>query len=56
MVSAPQEDLDKFREADIPTVSGEEFDEALENLDERRRRLLAVVYADAWNWPSMKNE
>lgn len=31
-------------------VSDEEFAEALDNLDERRRKLLGMVQSDAWHW------
>lgn len=43
--------LDQLRAAGIPTVSDEEFAEALNQLSERRRRLLSLVNADARNWP-----
>ena len=52
----PPPDLDRLREADIPTVSDEEFAEALADLDERRRKLLATVEADAWDWPPLEEE
>ncbi|SEP82142.1 potassium channel family protein [Natrinema salaciae] len=44
-------DLERLREDDIPTVSDEEFAAALEDQTERRQQLLAIVEADAWEWP-----
>ncbi|MWV41614.1 potassium channel family protein [Natrialba sp. INN-245] len=49
----PDPDLDRLRKAGVPTVADEEFEEALEELSERRRKLLGVVRADAWNWPPL---
>ncbi|MFP8952804.1 ion channel [Natrialbaceae archaeon A-arb3/5] len=48
----PEPDLDRLREAGIETVSDDEFAAALDELSERRRKLLGVVRADAWYWPS----
>lgn len=48
----PSPDLDCLRDADIPTVSDEEFADALDDLDERRRQLYAVLEASGWSWPS----
>ena len=47
----PPPDLDLLRKDDIPTVSDEEFAEAIEDLSHRRRQLLGAVQADAWHWP-----
>ncbi|WP_336344511.1 ion channel [Halalkalicoccus ordinarius] len=52
----PAPDLDRLRDAGIPTVSDEEFDDAMEDLDERRRRLLAMIEADARYWPPVEDE
>ena len=49
-------DLDRLREARVPTVSDEEFGEAVADLDERRQQLLGVVRADAWLWPPFDDE
>ena len=46
----PPPDLDKLREAGIPTVSDEEFSRALEELKERRKQLLGMMRNDGWNW------
>jgi hypothetical protein len=54
--SPPRPDLDRLRDADIPTVSDEEFADAIKDQQERRRRLLAMVEADAWYWPPLENE
>jgi hypothetical protein len=47
-------DLGRLQEDDIPTVSDEEFAEALAEVTDRRRHLLAVVEADAWEWPPLE--
>ena len=47
----PPPSLTSLRRAGIPTVADAEFDGALEALEQRRRRLLGAVHADAWNWP-----
>ncbi len=47
----PPPDLDRIREAGVPTVPDAEFADALDDHDERRRKLLGVVTADAWHWP-----
>jgi hypothetical protein len=47
----PPPDLDRLRTAGVPTVSDDEFAVALEDLTDRRRKLLAIVRADAWHWP-----
>ncbi|MFC6716773.1 two pore domain potassium channel family protein [Natrialbaceae archaeon GCM10025810] len=52
----PPPELDRLREEGIPTASDESFEDALEDLRERRRYLLAVVEADAWHWPPLDGE
>ena len=47
----PPPSLAAVRDAGIPTVDDAAFAEALHRLDDRRRRLLGVVQADAWTWP-----
>ncbi|WP_222918806.1 potassium channel family protein [Natrinema sp. SYSU A 869] len=47
----PSPDLARLREDDIPTVSDDEFEDALEDLTERRQHLLGIVRGDAWEWP-----
>jgi hypothetical protein len=47
----PPPDLDRLREHGIPTVSDEALAEQIDDLTERRRKLLAVVNSDAWHWP-----
>jgi len=49
-------DLDRLRDDGIPTVSDDEFTDTLEDVDERRRRLLALVEADAWYWPPLDDD
>jgi hypothetical protein len=52
----PPPDLDRLRAAGIPTVSDREFAEALAERDDSRRRLLGAVEADAWYWPTEKDD
>ena len=48
----PPPNLARLREEDIPTVSEDQFGDALEELAERRQKLLGVAEADAQEWPS----
>ena len=48
----PPPELDHLREAGVPTVSDEEFADALADLEERRRQLRAVIEASGREWPS----
>lgn len=48
----PPPSLDRLRKADIPTVSDDQFGDALDELSERRRKLFGVAEADAQKWPS----
>ncbi len=50
----PAPDLASLREADIPTVTDDEFARSLDRLDDRRRRLLGLIEADARQWPSVE--
>lgn len=50
----PSPDLDRLREVGIPTVSDDEFAEELDESEERRRKLLGMVQADAWEWQPKK--
>ncbi|THE63871.1 two pore domain potassium channel family protein [Salinadaptatus halalkaliphilus] len=50
----PEPDLERIREDGVPTVSDEEFASALTALVDRRRKLLGVVEADAWEWPPVE--
>lgn len=47
----PPPDLGRLRAAGVPTVSDSEFADALAGQEERRRKLLGMVRADAWPWP-----
>ncbi|MFD1600822.1 hypothetical protein [Halobellus rarus] len=47
----PPPDSDRLRSEGVPTVSDDEFADALDELSERRRKLLGIVTADAWHWP-----
>lgn len=49
-------DLDRLRDADLPTVSDREFDRSLDELEDRRRSLLGIVEADAWHWPPIHEQ
>lgn len=46
----PPPDLGPLRAAGIPTVADADFAQRLEELEEHRRMLLAVVRSDAWEW------
>ena len=50
----PPPDLDALPDEGIPTVSAEEFDKSLDELRERRRKLLALVELDARQWPELE--
>lgn len=34
----------------MPTVDADQWDDAVAQLDERRRRLHGIVAGDAWTW------
>ncbi|ESP90153.1 potassium channel family protein [Candidatus Halobonum tyrrellensis] len=46
----PAPDLDRLREAGVPTVSDEAFDRRVAELADRRRDLLGLVEADGHRW------
>ncbi|MFB6164579.1 MAG: potassium channel family protein [Haloarculaceae archaeon] len=46
----PAPDLSYLRDHDAPTVSEAEFQAALDDLEDRRRKLLGMVRSDAWEW------
>lgn len=46
----PPPDLDRLRQLGIPTVNDADFAAALEQLTDRRRKLLGLVRNDGWNW------
>ncbi|WP_222919875.1 potassium channel family protein [Natrinema sp. SYSU A 869] len=48
----PAQDLEPLRDAGVPTVPDEMFDESVENLSERRRLLLGLVESDVRQWPT----
>jgi hypothetical protein len=52
----PPPDLDRLRDAGVPTVSDEDFAARLDELTERRRKMRGVVTADAWRWPTVNDE
>lgn len=52
----PPPDLNRLSNADIPTVSDEEFSDTLEDLSKRRRKLFGAVIADEWYWPPVNDE
>lgn len=49
----PPPDLNRLREAGVPTVRDERFAESVRELDDRRKRLLGMVQSDAWRWPPL---
>lgn len=52
----PAPDLNRLRSMGIPTTDSAVFNEALAELDERRRNLLGMIRADAWPWPEENYE
>ncbi|MCB2411904.1 hypothetical protein LGT39_03460 [Demequina sp. TTPB684] len=46
----PAPSLDRLRTAGIPTVTDEEFADALAGFEEHRRRVLGLVRNDGWVW------
>ncbi len=48
-------DLDRLRDAGLPTVLDRAFAEAISTLSERRRTLLGMVEADARTWPPQQS-
>ena len=51
----PPPNLQRLRQANIPTVDDAMFAQALQELAERRTRLLALVRNDGWSWSSMED-
>lgn len=49
-------DLDRVREAGVPTVPNDDFAAAVEGESGRRRKLLGIVRSDAWHWPPYDDE
>ena len=47
----PTPTLAALRQADIPTVTDEQFEAAIRQLEERRRSLLGLVRDAGWDWP-----
>ena len=54
--SPPNPAIDVLRDGGIPTVSDQQFDEALETVDDHRRKLLGLVEADERRWPRSSNQ
>ena len=52
----PAPDLSRIREQEVPTVTDDEFADSLEELADRRRRVLGVVESQEWQWPATKEE
>jgi hypothetical protein len=52
----PPPDLDRIRNADVPTVSDETFAQSLTEITERRRKLRGLVEADARDWPPVEDD
>ncbi|TVP47665.1 MAG: two pore domain potassium channel family protein [Gemmatimonadales bacterium] len=49
----PRPDLHHLRASGVPTVQDDAFSVALADLEARRRKLLGMVHADAWEWPTV---
>ncbi|QLH76963.1 two pore domain potassium channel family protein [Halosimplex rubrum] len=52
----PAPPIDSLREREIPTVSDQQFDEALASIADRRRKLLGLVEADERRWPHSNSQ
>ena len=52
----PPPDVASLYDDGVPTVSPDEFEESLDELEERRRRLLAIVEFDERRWPGRRDE
>jgi hypothetical protein len=52
----PLPDLDRLRAAGIPVASDADFEAAVADLTDRRRKLLGMVRADAWHWPPVQTD
>ncbi len=50
----PPPELSMLRAAGIPTLPDEQFAQALDTLEARRRKLLGALEADAWPWPPVQ--
>jgi len=48
--------LDRVREAGVPTISHTDFEAAIDGHAERRKKLLGIVRSDAWHWPPMDDD
>lgn len=48
----PLPDLTRFRREGIPTVSDDEFRASLEQISERRGKLVGLVRHEGWDWPN----
>lgn len=48
----PALELHSLREAGVPTVSNEEFEEVLDTEEDRRQQLLGLVESDVREWPN----
>ncbi|MFC6769413.1 potassium channel family protein [Natrinema soli] len=51
----PSPDLGALSEAGIPTVSNEEFERSLDELNMRRQTLLGLVESDTRQWPTKRD-
>lgn len=51
----PTPQIQQLRAAGIPAVGDDEFEQAVAELADRRRMLLGVVVADAWQWPESRS-
>lgn len=47
----PPPNIDSLQDAGIPIVSADEFNSSLDELEERRQKLLGVVESDMRQWP-----
>jgi hypothetical protein len=49
-------DLSRLREAGIPLVDEQSFNNSLDQLQDRRKLLLGMIQNAAWHWPPLKED
>ncbi|WP_335999943.1 potassium channel family protein [Halorientalis halophila] len=53
--SPPSPDIAALRDRGVPTVSDDDFEDAIVELDDRRRELFGLVRSDERQWPGSEN-
>ncbi|MBT2571151.1 potassium channel family protein [Planococcus sp. ISL-110] len=47
----PLPELSKLQTFGLPTKDQDDFEQGLSSIEERRKKLLGMIQADAWDWP-----